>query len=152
MLNSAIYPSQVGEEAGGENDITIDFSELRADSDDEISLREKEELLAKKKLMLEKVLDRLQELILLSQQEPGSDALPANSNSAAGNNEYSSWGGGDGGSYNDDGDSNALDDMRAEASEMRIFSPDHGDYGDDDADDIADRESVWWQRIFSNKH
>ena len=141
--------------------IMILTSSRSALDDDEDSLREKERLLAKKKQVLEKVLDRLQELILLSSQQSGSGGESDGSNNYAGDyssgvndialstHSSSSWTGG-----------NALDDLRAEASEKKIFSPHPWDNDGEGREDFQEwwdgageeERSQWWKKIFSNRH
>ncbi len=108
------------------------------------------------------MLDRLQELILLSSQQSGSGGESDGSNnyaddySSGGNNDIalsthssSSWTGG-----------NALDDLRAEASEKKIFSPHPWDNDGEGREDFQewwdgageDERSEWWKKIFSNRH
>ncbi len=115
-----------------------------SDLDDAESLRKKEELLAEKKRVLEKVLDKLQELILLSQQDPADKQA---SGGIGFGSSSSSWG------------SNDVDELRAEDSERRIFSPYssfpsyHYDVENDHDDkDQLKSKSKWWERIFSNRH
>ncbi len=111
--------------------------------DDADSLRRQEALLAKKKQVLEKVLDRLQELILLSTQEPQQK------DQANQSGEYSDVGGGS--SFS----GNSVDDLRAEDSERRIFSPYSSSipvYDDSGEEEEQGGSNKWWQRIFSNRH
>jgi hypothetical protein len=49
------------------DNLAIDFSDIANEEDDILALERKEELLRKKKLILEKVLEKLTELIFLSQ-------------------------------------------------------------------------------------
>ena len=113
-----------------DDDLSIDFEDIAMSDDSLADTERKEALLRRKKLILEKVLLKLKELILLSQESDKGDET-----------EY--------GSYN----TNYLDDMRAEASEQKIFAPswDERDYsynyGEDDGD-----VNPWWEKIISNRH
>merc|ERR1712045_853515 len=83
--------------SNADEQLAIDFSEISEVEEDNVTtLSEKEELLMKKKVILERVLTKLKELILLN-----SDKDPASSSNKGGQEESEAkW--------------NSLDDMREE--------------------------------------
>lgn len=51
--------------------------------------------------------------------------------------------------------SNDVEDLRAEASNRRIFAPEpdwNNPIYDDDSEDTADSDGRWWNKILSNRH
>ena len=93
---------------------------------DALRVADKRELLMRKKTYLQKLLDELKELILLTEQNP-SEAEEGPAVTAE-----------------------KLEELRSEESEQKIFKPKNQDWsnGYEEDNDVE----PWWDRIISNKH
>jgi len=123
-------PTSTSSDAADEQ-LAIDFSEISEVEEDSVTTaREREELLMKKKVILERVLAKLKELILIN-----SDKDPASSNNKGQGESEANW--------------NSLDDMREEEWNSKPLKPDWSEQGIIAA---GDPDDPWWNKIVSNAH